>query len=67
VQTDLVEAWDGYPLLGDQEMKPGDTRKAVGFVFLSGKEAADKMRAAGKFYLWDGRFIGEAVLASDQA
>ena len=63
-KTELVEGWDGYPLLGHQELKPGEIRKAVGFVFLSGMEAASKFRAAGKFYLWEGRFIGEAIVQS---
>jgi hypothetical protein len=31
-------------------------------VFLSGKEAADVLRKAGTFYLWEGRFVGEAVV-----
>jgi hypothetical protein len=31
-------------------------------VFLSGKMAADIFRKAGIFYLWEGRFIGEAVV-----
>jgi hypothetical protein len=47
-------------------IKPGEKRRAVGFVFLSGKEAAEKMRAAGKFYLWEGHLIGEAVVVADQ-
>lgn len=58
-----VEGWDGWPLLGDlEEVRPGETRRAVGFVFFSGEEAANKMRAAGRFYLWEGWFIGEAVV-----
>jgi hypothetical protein len=62
VQKATDDCWDAYPLLGDLEMKPGESRKAVGFVFLSGEAAAAKMRAAGKFYLWEGGFIGEAGL-----
>jgi len=63
VAKDLKEGWDGYVLLGDEELRPGE-RREVGFVFLSGDQAVSKLRSAGKFYLWDGRFIGEAkVLA----
>jgi hypothetical protein len=40
-------------------MHPGDRRR-LGFVFLSGEEAAEIMRRAGRFYLWEGGFIGEA-------
>ena len=46
--------------VGEQPLQPGKTRRSR-LVFLSGKKAADIMRAAGKFYLWEGRFIGEAV------
>jgi len=56
------EYWDAWPLLGDTELMPGDFRKTVGFIFLSGDEAADKMRAVGKFYLWENGLIGEAVV-----
>jgi len=53
--------YDGWPLLGDTPLNPGDQRR-LGFVFLSGEEAARIMRAAGKFYLWEGRIIGEATV-----
>lgn len=52
--------YDGWPLL-EEPLAPGSSRR-VGFVFLSGQEAADIFRHAGKFFLWEGRFIGEAVL-----
>jgi len=42
-------------------MAPGDHRR-VGFVFLSGEEAVTELRKVGRFYLWEGRFIGEAVI-----
>jgi hypothetical protein len=45
----------------DEELKPGDQRR-LGFVFLSGEEAASELRKASTFYLWEGRFIGEAVV-----
>jgi len=61
MQKSTDDCWDGYPLLGDQEMRPGESRTGIGFVFISG-EAAAKMRAAGKFYLWEGGFIGEAIV-----
>jgi len=58
----LQEGYDGWPLL-ETPMEPGERRK-VGFVFLSGQEAADLFRKAGTFYLWEGRFVGEAVVIS---
>ena len=54
--------WDGWPLLGDEPLMPGDRRR-LGFYFFSGDEAAAVMRQAGRFYLWEGRYIGEAVVA----
>jgi hypothetical protein len=51
-----------WPLLGDQPLLPGDQRR-LGSVFLSGADVAANMRAAGKFYLWEGHFIGEAVVS----
>jgi hypothetical protein len=59
-----IEGYDGWPQLGDEPLEPGAKRR-VGFVFLSGDVAASIMRAAGKFYLWEGRFIGEEVVVVD--
>lgn len=56
----LVEGWDAWPLLGDTPMKPGDERR-LGFVFLT-KEGLEHISSAGKFYLWEGHFIGEATV-----
>lgn len=58
----VPDCWDDWPLLGDHEMKLGEIRTSVGFVFVSGQKAADELRAAGKFYLWEGGYIGEAVV-----
>jgi hypothetical protein len=44
-------------------MAPGERRR-VGYVFLSGPKAADYFRAAGKFYLWELRLIGEATIVA---
>jgi hypothetical protein len=52
--------WDCRLLLAGQPMMPGETRR-IGMVFLSGELAANKFRAAGKFFLWDARVIGEAT------
>lgn len=56
----LQEGWDGYPLLAS-EMMPGERRR-IGFVFLSGAEAVLALQPGGRFYLWEGRFIGEAEI-----
>ena len=55
--------WDARLQLGDEPFAPG-TERRVGFVFLS-PEGAETMKRAGRFYLWEGRFIGEAQVASD--
>ena len=39
--------------------------RRLGFVFLSGEESAAIFRQAGKFFLWEGRFIGEAVVVTE--
>jgi hypothetical protein len=62
-QKEPLEAWDGILLLRDQALLPGDIRR-LGFVFLSGEEAAHDLRQAGRFYLWDGGFVGEAIVVS---
>jgi hypothetical protein len=52
---------NGWPQL-KEPLVPGDSRR-LGFVFLlSGKESADALRKAGTFYLWEGKFVGEAVV-----
>ena len=55
-----ASGWDGWPIL-EKPLASGDRRR-LGFVFLSGEQAADTLRKAGTFYLWEGRFIGEAVV-----
>jgi hypothetical protein len=57
-------AWDGWPTLGEAELRPGETGR-FGWMFLSGDQAASTMRQAGKFYLWEGRIIGEAVVVTE--
>jgi Domain of unknown function (DUF6984) len=57
--------YDGWPLL-DAPFAPGERRR-LGFVFLHGKYIPSKniagiVRRAGTFYLWEGRFIGEATV-----
>ena len=57
-----LSGYDGWPFLSEP-LQPGEKRAAVPFVFLS-SEGADVMRKAGRFYLWDGKFVGEAVIVS---
>lgn len=56
-------AWDGWPILGNVELRPGETGR-FGWMFLSGDLAASAIKQSGKFYLWEGRIIGEAVIVT---
>ena len=58
-----LAGYDGWPILGDEPLYPGECRR-VGFVFLV-PESADTIRRAGRFYLWDGKFIGEAEVIQE--
>ena len=61
VEPDLrVVGWDARMQLDDTPLEAG-TERRVGFVFLS-REGAETMKRAGRFFLWDGRFIGEATV-----
>jgi len=57
-----LSGYDGWPVL-DEPLAPGEQRPAVPFVFLS-PEGGKEMRQAGHFYLWEGRFVGEAIVVS---
>jgi hypothetical protein len=46
--------------VGDEPFEPG-TRRRVGFRFLT-PEGLLEIKQAGRFYLWGGRFIGEATV-----
>lgn len=54
--------WDARMQLGDIVFAPGTTRR-IGFVFLV-TDSVQHAKNAGKFYLWDGRFIGEATIVN---
>jgi hypothetical protein len=62
-KTPIVAAYDTWPLLGDTAIQPRESRR-LGFEFLSGETAAKLFRDAGKFFLWEGGFIGEAIVVS---
>ena len=68
VQQEEGQGWVGYsgwPLLGDAAMAPGELRR-VGYVFLVGEEAVNYLNKAAKFYLIEGRVIGEATIVEPQ-
>ncbi|RVT91186.1 hypothetical protein EOD43_16870 [Sphingomonas crocodyli] len=56
-----ISGWDALPLLRDDPLRPGESRR-LGFVFLSRDEAIAAITRAGRFYLWEGRVIGEATV-----
>ncbi|WP_237709212.1 hypothetical protein [Sphingomonas elodea] len=53
--------WDALLLLRDQPLHPGERRR-LGFVFLTPESAAPIFSQAERFFLWDGRFIGEGLI-----
>jgi len=61
ISKDKLSGWDCRILLNGTPLRPGDTRR-VGMVFLSPDQAIPLLRAAGKFYLWEGHFIGEGTV-----
>lgn len=52
------QGWDVRMQLGDEPFEPG-TKRMVGLVFLS-REGLSEVQKAGRFYLYESRFIGEA-------
>jgi hypothetical protein len=50
--------WTCFIDIGEKPMEPGEAR-VVGASFLV-KEGLELVISAGKFYLWEGRFTGEA-------
>lgn len=57
-----ISAYDAWPVL-DTPMQPGERRDRVPFFFLF-PEGAEAIRQAGHFYLWEGRFVGEATVVT---
>jgi hypothetical protein len=55
--------WDGNPMLGDEWMYPGETRR-VGYFFLSGEEAATALSQEPTFYIWENGIIGKAQIVA---
>lgn len=60
-KVEPLVGYDCFMQIGTHPMYPGETRR-IGLVFLTSK-GAEVMRNAGRFFLWEGKFIGEAVLA----
>jgi hypothetical protein len=57
--------YDALLLLRDSPLRAGETRR-IGFTFLSPEQAPAALRAAGHFYLWDGRVVGEAEVVDEE-
>ena len=52
-----LQGYDALLLLEDEALCPGQQRR-LGMVFLT-PEGAEAVRNTAKFFLWEGRFIGE--------
>ena len=61
--NDSFGAFDGWPIL-EEPLRPGEKRAGVPFVFLT-SEGAEAMRRSGRFFLQEGRRVGEAVIVLD--
>ena len=57
--------YDGWPLIGEEPLQPGDHRR-LGFVFLT-PDGLEALGRAKRFYLWESGFIGEASVVSGPA
>ena len=57
-----LTAWDGW-IFPSEDFAPGETKR-LGIYFLT-KEIAAVFGLQPKFYLWEGRIIGEAMPISN--
>lgn len=62
-QMEPLVGYDAFPQLGETPLEPG-ARRRLAFVFRS-PDGAEVMRTAGRFYLWEGGFIGEARIVDE--
>jgi hypothetical protein len=68
IQSEKGTDWfgyDGWPLLVDGPMSPGETRR-VGYYFTGGQDALNYLSGAEKFYVWEGQIIGEARIVNSE-
>ncbi len=59
LQKSDEQAWDCRFLIKGLVVQPGETRR-LGMIFLSREMALPIFTGTGRFYLWEGRIIGEA-------
>jgi len=62
-KAEPLQGWDARLVFDGEPILPGQKRR-VGFAFLS-REGARTMSEARHFFLWEGRFVGEAVVCDD--
>ena len=60
-----VSGWDCGVLTNGERFSPGET-KELGIIFLT-PEIAPAFRLMPKFYLWEGRIIGEATVLTSKS
>jgi hypothetical protein len=68
IQSEKGSGWfgyDGWPLLIDRPMSRGEMRR-VGYFFMRGQEAVNYLSSAEKFYIWEGRIVGEARIVNSE-
>jgi hypothetical protein len=63
-QAEPLQGWDARLVFDDEPIFPGQQRR-VGFAFCTG-EGARLISEARHFFLWEGRFVGEADVYEGQ-
>lgn len=61
-KTGPMPGWDARLIFDGPPIVPGQKRR-VGFAFLT-REGAQTIASAHHFFLWDGRFVGEATVCA---
>jgi len=58
--------WLRWLAIADRwSMSPGEMRR-VGYFFMGGQEAVNYLSSAEKFYIWEGRIVGEARIVNSE-
>jgi hypothetical protein len=64
-QVEPLQGWDARLVFDDDPIFPGQRRR-VGLTFLT-REGARSIGEARHFFLWEGRFVGEADVCEGEA
>ena len=65
VSRTATNAWDVRMYFDGGPIHAGETRR-VGLLFLT-SEGEQAIRKAGKFFIWEGRIVGEGAVCTEEA